>query len=92
MLMQCVPIPWAATLVHVYLDTREMERCASVGVHSCYVTGLYSIHTDVNECLETENACSNFARCANTNGSYMCYCHLGYMGDGINCMGKITNP
>ena len=30
MTMQCVPILMAASLARAYLDTREMERCASV--------------------------------------------------------------
>ena len=68
------------------------EMCIGRSTPLMLCDWLYSIHTDVNECVETENVCSSFARCANTNGSYMCYCHLGYMGDGINCMGKITNP
>ena len=46
--------------------------------------------TDVNECLTNNGNCAQ--DCANTVGSYMCSCNVGYVlnGDGRNCSGNET--
>ena len=44
---------------------------------------------DVDECSSDEkNDCSSNAMCTNTEGSYVCRCKRGYVGDGKNCTGK----
>ena len=52
---------------------------------------MHSIYyfADINECeIETHN-CSSNAFCNNTKGSYICTCEPGYIGNGVNCTGKI---
>jgi len=42
-------------------------------------------YTDVNECLKSSGACSVYAWCSNTAGSFTCSCLPGYVGDGFTC-------
>ena len=44
--------------------------------------------TDINEC-DSDNECSTFANCEDTEGSYSCNCKEGYQGDGYACSGKL---
>ena len=46
---------------------------------------------DINECSEGTDDCSINAMCLNTNGSFTCACHMGYIGNGSNCTGKFMN-
>ena len=41
---------------------------------------------DVNECDE-ENECDANAECQDTDGSYLCTCKSGFLGNGYNCTG-----
>ena len=49
---------------------------------------------DIDECIQGSHDClQSLAFCSNTNGSYNCTCHDGYMGDGktfCNPKGRIT--
>ena len=49
---------------------------------------------DIDECIQGSHDClQSLASCSNTNGSYNCTCHDGYMGDGktfCNLKGRIT--
>ena len=48
---------------------------------------LYFI-ADVDECADNTDSCVAMgSHCFNTIGSYECTCDLGYMGDGIICIG-----
>ena len=49
-----------------------------------------STFTDVHECETQEDDCHEHADCMNEIGSYDCKCHLGYVGDGVSCEGKIN--
>ena len=42
---------------------------------------------DIDECLTGVHACHSLADCDNTQGSYMCICPVGYMGDGLVTLG-----
>jgi hypothetical protein len=46
-------------------------------------TGDGKICFDVDECAT--GACSLYADCTNTQGSYECGCKVGYIGDGVDC-------
>lgn len=48
----------------------------------CCVYPFYS--SDINEC-DNGDACSVFANCTDTEGSYYCNCTSGYSGDGHTC-------
>jgi hypothetical protein len=53
---------------------------------------LSSLITDIDECAEPGlSDCDAMAECNNTEGSYICACKKGYIGDGRLCKGKIIN-
>ena len=41
----------------------------------------------MNECKRNQ-PCDVNAICTNTEGSYVCTCHPGYIGNGLSCAGK----
>ena len=43
--------------------------------------------SDINECKNAP--CGSNSNCKNTDGSYYCYCRIGYKKNGIKCTGKI---
>ena len=47
---------------------------------------LESILLDFDEC--EESPCGLNATCNNTEGSYICSCNSGYVGDGLQCSGE----
>ena len=49
-----------------------------------YLSSLLSV--DIDEC-EEGNDCDPNALCTNTEGSYVCRCIRGYIGNGRNCIG-----
>ena len=44
---------------------------------------------DVDECVDGSHMCDSNGNCTNTDGSYICDCHVGYNGDGYNCSSKL---
>ena len=46
------------------------------------------LSSDINECTEDTHMCDTLADCIDTEGSYMCVCSSGYIGDGIICTGE----
>ena len=51
---------------------------------------LSSSSLDIDEC-EITDICGENGECINTNGSYSCDCHPGYIDGGFNyCQGKDT--
>ena len=52
---------------------------------------MHSIYyfAEINECEIEAHNCSSNAFCNNTKGSYICTCEPGYIGNGVNCTGKI---
>ena len=40
---------------------------------------------DLDECTSFPNICGANADCHNTDGSYICNCKAGYIGNGKNC-------
>ena len=44
---------------------------------------------DLNECKQPAgNKCHKNADCFNVEGSYLCQCRKGFVGDGFNCRRK----
>ena len=66
-----------------------------------------SLCTDINECQECDltsvtsdwlpalcsnlTRCSEVASCINTDGSYLCVCRAGLLGDGLECVDDTSN-
>jgi len=48
------------------------------------------LSSDINECNDTSNMCSEYASCINLMGSFECQCYEGYAGDGFHCIGTIN--
>lgn len=46
---------------------------------------------DVDECAMGSNNCSPNADCYNQQGSFQCACKAGYIGNGVNCVGKLND-
>ena len=45
---------------------------------------------DNDECASSEaNQCHLNSLCTNTEGSYVCRCLRGYVGDGLSCAGML---
>ena len=45
--------------------------------------------SDIDEC-KGNHSCHVNATCTNTNGSYLCECHLGLNGNGQSCTGEFN--
>ena len=43
------------------------------------------ILTDIDECERGTHGCHDNATCTNTNGSFVCTCIEGYLGNGTYC-------
>ena len=42
---------------------------------------------DIDECVEGNIECGQQSSCANTDGSFECFCQDGFRGDGLLCLG-----
>ena len=75
---------------NISLSPYHKPSCAIV----CFVQSFVVLLTDVDECKYTERVCDH--KCANLNGSYLCYCDFGYLDatDGRSCLGttKTNKP
>ena len=60
-----------------------MHCCASMVSFVCLLS-------DLNEC-EENSTCDPHATCTNTEGSYVCLCDEGYIGNGTYCSGEKEN-
>lgn len=49
-----------------------------------------SASLDINECEIGAHNCHRQATCTNTAGSFKCDCAPGWIGNGLECTGKIT--
>ena len=47
-----------------------------------------AFNSDTDECLTDQDNCHPNADCINTQGSFICSCKDGYLGDGQECVGK----
>lgn len=48
-----------------------------------YIDFLNFLSSDIHECVEYGNVCSNGGTCRNLMGGYICTCPVGWTGD--NC-------
>ena len=48
--------------------------------------------SDIDECFDDSDDCVSNSNCTNTNGSFICQCGFGFVGDGrttgTGCIGK----
>ena len=76
------PSPALATV-----DTQEMGCLVLVRV--AFLNSLQNKYyriLDIDEC--DSSPCHPNASCSNTEGSFICTCNSGYMGDGMFCASK----
>lgn len=68
-----------------------MVYTASILLCNSITVTEFSLFPDINECFVPafeSNLCVN-AQCINTNGSFKCVCHPGFISDRRNnCLGK----
>ncbi|XP_076820951.1 uncharacterized protein LOC143466199 [Clavelina lepadiformis] len=50
-----------------------------------------NIRTDVDECLQESDVCDPNAYCVNLPGSFICFCTIGFTGDGSQCTNRCAN-
>ena len=50
----------------------------------------YTLLEDIDECSDGLDDCDVDADCTNNEGSYICVCKDGYMGDGETCKGLVV--
>ena len=55
------------------------------------VIGFVFLITDINECSVSNSICDVNAKCQNSEGSYLCFCKVGFVGDGKTCTGKCSH-
>jgi len=48
------------------------------------------VNSDIDECAFNNGGCAVNANCTNTDGNFTCTCHPGYIGDGLDCTGKLN--
>lgn len=47
------------------------------------------LFTDIDECSIVPSVCDPNADCQNNDGSYLCSCQPGFIGDGKTCRGNM---
>ena len=52
---------------------------------------VFSIFSDINECMTNVHNCDVNAFCNDTDGSYNCTCISGFTGNGTSCTGKSSS-
>jgi len=68
------------------VGTKYFVRCQFIVIY--FIRNLICCDADIDECTTNNGGCHAHATCTNTQGSRVCTCHLGYIGDGINCKRK----
>ena len=75
--------------LEVKTDEKTGEKCYKAFLLPCFVN---SFRLDNDECASSEaNQCHLNSLCTNTEGSYVCRCLRGYVGDGLSCAGICFN-
>ncbi len=46
---------------------------------------------DIDECKDALHDCHSQATCANTKGSFICTCNVGWSGSGQECSGRFIH-
>ena len=71
-------------------NCRENQKCVTPTGTDCecqegYQFNEKSVCVDIDECALGTHSCDHRAACANTIGSFNCYCHTGYTKSGFLC-------
>ena len=70
------------------LDVLKKQSLSTLEIYQCFFNSIYITHywiisiqlllsIDINECSISNDGCEEI--CTNTNGSFICSCHQGYM-------------
>ena len=59
----------------------------TITTYYCSLLSKFLTDTDVDECQEKSDNCHLHASCKNTAGSFECFCHDGFTGNGRLCAG-----
>ena len=73
-----------ALFSNAYMQAYYSQNYASI----IYLSLLYMIPIDDDECKNGLHNCDINADCTNTIGSFECTCKDGFLGDGNTCIGK----
>ena len=99
--MRAVPILMVHSNANVKLAFQGMGIYAQVFMERFQKENLFSgctksvmnsfnvfIILDIDECSDkSTHSCDSNSNCTNTNGSYQCKCHQGFIGNGHTCSG-----
>lgn len=88
----CEPNTWSCSGNTARLCAADRQSFAQeIGCGSAWCVGGGGEDTpmnmvcDANECLDGTHNCDTNATCANTIGSFVCACNVGYVGNGTSC-------
>ena len=68
-------------------QNEDEKNCKGILKIKSLIIVYFSQTLDIDECV-TDSPCSSNAECKNTEGSFMCECNSGFVGDGFNCTGN----
>ena len=75
---------------HIYSLLNTLVHLMHVNIVNLYVI---CVHTDIDECRNNTDNCTQLQECTNTAGSFMCSCITGYRSSTTSplfCAGKHT--
>ena len=72
-----------------YDEGKDQPSTLPIQLLFSFLFDFSSFNPDVNECEEHTHGCHANATCTDTIGSYRCLCADGFIGDGLQCQGKL---
>ena len=72
------------TLKYRYITRQHVKRIVTTAI--ILLLHIFNV-LDIDECQQNPQ-CDIHAACSNTDGSFVCHCHTGYIGNGTRCLGK----
>ena len=64
----------------------ETDECGSGNSQSDSGDGQETLCVNTDECITGVHACDPNASCSDTEGSYLCACNVGYVGNGTDAV------